>query len=1025
MIVRCLGGMIFVVFGLSAFGQQIPFVPVTGPNAPQGASWLFEDKIRGGLWLGGMVQGSEGLIYFGGSRFILPLDDRFPKVSISGMAEDSEGGIWLATNEGIFRVSKGRLVCIAAGRADAGIVQAAADLFMAAVVRPGANNAELLKVGRGSHGWRVEVILPSTPSLRFQSDNAGNIFYVCPGGYCEIRGNDVANAHAGSVLATTGHSMPALTGFSSRDVAFRDRFGCVWMRSMTTLKYQCPAGTLNARADQVGIAGPGNEFISELPDGSMLIPSFGKLAVGRPGHFRVVTALSGYPGTLNAVISKDGSIWLSNSNGLFVFPTHLPIEFWTEREGLDGNTWSVLRTSDKTFAIAGNGLAVLNTDRTRWSSLPFGQDLERLYPGPGNTFFTEDTSHRMVELDDGGKLMRSIKPRLEESLPVSVRGDPQGGGGSWSCSAILELIRKGQGWNYPRANNDELEEWCRYLLVDNSGEIWAGSNGRLGTFILIQDPKGAKPAFQTFSSGGEIGNGTIRFLGVDSRGWLWRGSPVGVYVADTDEARQGRWLYLNHQDGIAGTDANRGSFFSDPDGSVWFGLDNSVNHLHPPSDFLHPSYAPEIFVSGYSLNGGDMKMADMVANIKSEDSITANISSLQYDRRNSLWLRYRLLPEQATWRDSRGLDLLLGTIPAGTHTLEVQGRIFTGPWSGTVSRSFRVLKPLWLTKPFLFSYTVGTILLVLAFEWLRRRRAWDERMLMPDLADWRMSALLPEGDELTGTKLDGRFEVGKLLAKGGFASVLVGYDGNERRLCAIKVFRGEVKNKASTLRGFEQEVASLRQIRHPNVVTVYADGFTSTGAPYLAMEFVEGKNLRDILKEGALPGYRVARLLRQLASALDAIHRCGICHRDLKPENVIVRQNGQEDEEAVLIDFSIAIIKDANETLYGLSRAAGTFDYMAPEQAMGHARPASDIFSLAKLTIEMLTGKRLTVLLPDAALDLPGRTPTLLAKYKLGLSAVSVKMLADALEFDPGKRPNVASEFAMPIARDLTANRNH
>jgi serine/threonine-protein kinase len=230
-----------------------------------------------------------------------------------------------------------------------------------------------------------------------------------------------------------------------------------------------------------------------------------------------------------------------------------------------------------------------------------------------------------------------------------------------------------------------------------------------------------------------------------------------------------------------------------------------------------------------------------------------------------------------------------------------------------------------------------------------------------------------------------------------------------------------VKNKASGLRGFEQEVAALRQIRHPNVVAIYADGFTPSGAPYLVMEFVEGRNLREILQDGPLPPVRVARLLEQLASSLDAIHQRGICHRDVKPENVIVLN----DEEAVLIDFSIAIINDANETLHGLSRAAGTFNYMAPEQALGHAQPASDVFGLAKVVVEMLTGSAVAELLPGAALDLPARTPEMLRKFALPLSDESVRMTAGALQFDPSNRPSVGGQFARPIIRDLAAGMAH
>ena len=282
-----------------------------------------------------------------------------------------------------------------------------------------------------------------------------------------------------------------------------------------------------------------------------------------------------------------------------------------------------------------------------------------------------------------------------------------------------------------------------------------------------------------------------------------------------------------------------------------------------------------------------------------------------------------------------------------------------------------------------------------------------------------MGALLPDVDEVAGTPLDSRFEVGDLLARGGFANVMEGYDREQKQRCAIKVFRGEVKDKAWMQRRFDQEVAALRKVHHPNVVSIYAHGTAPSGAPYLVMEFVEGRDLRTVLELGALPPRRTARLLRQLAGALDAIHAQGIWHRDVKPENIIVRNEGTPGEEAVLLDFSIAIVKDSNETLHGLSRAAGSFDYMAPEQAIGYAEPCSDIYSLAKLAVEMLAGRRLSHLLPDASLDLPDRLRELLVNMDVKLSPEAIEMLASALEFDPAKRPRVAGSFVAPIVTAL------
>jgi Protein kinase domain len=399
--------------------------------------------------------------------------------------------------------------------------------------------------------------------------------------------------------------------------------------------------------------------------------------------------------------------------------------------------------------------------------------------------------------------------------------------------------------------------------------------------------------------------------------------------------------------------------------------------------------------------------------------VTAYIGSLQFDRRNALRIRYRVLPGQTAWRETANLDLALGPLGSGDHTLQVEGRLFTGPWSVSADRKFTVVSPVWLSWPFLaacFALVPGAAGGVYL---LRRKRREETRQLLPDLAPWRIEALHP--DAQPGSRFEDRFEVGKLLARGGFANVMDGFDIEKRQRCAIKVFRGEVtgdKDRAWIEHRFAQEIAALERVRHPNVVSIYAHGTTPSGLPYLVMEFIEGRNLRDLLDGGRSPR-RVAGFLRQIAAALDAIHGQSICHRDVKLENIIVRAAGREGESIVLIDFSIAIVKNANETLHGVSRAAGTFDYMAPERAMGYADPSSDIFSLAKVVIEMLSGRKLVDLLEEPAIDRPRRIPLLLASIAVNLSSESVTMIATALSFDPAGRPRSAVAFAEPLLHDL------
>ena len=147
-----------------------------------------------------------------------------------------------------------------------------------------------------------------------------------------------------------------------------------------------------------------------------------------------------------------------------------------------------------------------------------------------------------------------------------------------------------------------------------------------------------------------------------------------------------------------------------------------------------------------------------------------------------------------------------------------------------------------------------------------------------------MAALPPELTGIEGSTLEGRFEIGRVVARGGFAVVAEAADlANQRRRCALKIFRQELGDKDWMAKRFRHEVAALTAIRHPNVVRIYESGALTSGALYLVMESVEGGTLRDLLEIGAVPLSRIADLIRQLGSALDAIHSAAVCHRDVKP----------------------------------------------------------------------------------------------------------------------------------------------
>jgi tRNA A-37 threonylcarbamoyl transferase component Bud32 len=1007
------------------------------------------------------------LACFDGTRFFFLRDYGFPAATTYSIAEDASGAIWIGAETGVYRFANGRVEEISKGVA-VSVTAATPDVVVAAMGPLGRGiptTASLVRIQRMGTTWKTETVMNLDAPGPLTLDHAGWLLYSWPAeGWSEVRLDDVVRWRPWTSLSVQRFPVPAATGPGAGPIrVLRDRFGCVWIGSDGQNIYDCgdnswplaPFEGASVRSD-----------FHEAPDGSMVLVGYNILALGRPGSFRVAKPANGLPQLFVAIQGRDGTVWLGGAQGLYRFASPFRMEYWTARDGVD-NPWCIQRSGANVYAGLNRDVGVLSKDRQHWQSVAsfgkIGQVMNLLSVSDGTLLAALNPGGAAMLRRDGTVLARTAAPfqgdyglRLAKTPDQEVwlggislerltregpplkfenhRLETQPAGNVldvqyeehtrklWACYNGGLTVRSEDGsWREITTKDGLLVNPCWSLAALPNGDVWYGYYNT-PAFALIHPTSDGRFTVRQFRGGDEIHDPESITLDVDRRGWLWRGGNRGVSVADPAEAEAGKWLYLDQSDGLSGEGVNSGSYFADSDGSIWFGIDISIFHYLPPSDLLTPRFAPQIFLSSFSYEGSAPKIAEAVAGLPHGSKVAAHIGSLQFDRRNALRLRYRILPEQSSWLESSSLDLPLGSLSSGAHTLEVQGRVFTGPWSTTLSRSLTVLPPVWRSWPLLLLYAItGTLLGSGGYLWRRRRKA-EQAELLPNLASWRLGALLPEVHELAGTLLDSRFEVGELLARGGFANVMAGYDRDQKQRCAVKVFRSEVKDKAWIQRRFEQEVAALQKVRHPNVVSIYAHGSAPSGAPYLVMEFVEGRNLREVLEGGALPPKRAARLLRQLASALDAIHAQDICHRDVKPENVIVRNAGLPEEEAVLIDFSIAIVKDANETLYGLSRAAGSFDYMPPEQLSGYADPSSDIYSLAKLAIEMLTGRRLSELLPAAPLDLPDRVRELLRSLGFQLLQDTVAMLASALEFDPTKRPHVASRFARPLVRDLESD---
>lgn len=212
------------------------------------------------------------------------------------------------------------------------------------------------------------------------------------------------------------------------------------------------------------------------------------------------------------------------------------------------------------------------------------------------------------------------------------------------------------------------------------------------------------------------------------------------------------------------------------------------------------------------------------------------------------------------------------------------------------------------------------------------------------------------------TLIGGRYELGDLLGRGGMAEVRQARDTRLGRTVAVKRLRTDLASDATFQARFRREAQSSASLNHPSIVSVYDTGeeMSTDGSdvaqPYIVMERVQGRTLRDILREGRkiLPE-RALEITSDVLAALDYSHRSGIIHRDIKPGNVMLTPTG----DVKVMDFGIArAVSDASSTMTQTAAVVGTAQYLSPEQARGETVDSrSDVYSTGCLLYELLTGR--------------------------------------------------------------------
>jgi serine/threonine protein kinase len=279
---------------------------------------------------------------------------------------------------------------------------------------------------------------------------------------------------------------------------------------------------------------------------------------------------------------------------------------------------------------------------------------------------------------------------------------------------------------------------------------------------------------------------------------------------------------------------------------------------------------------------------------------------------------------------------------------------------------------------------------------------------------------------LVGTVLAGRYRILRQLGQGAMGSVYLGEHLKIGRKDAIKVLRGALAMDSESIARFERGARNLSAIRHPNVCTLYDYGETADGSPFLALEFVTGETLKDLIqREVVLAPDRAIHIAWQAAEALEAAHDAGIVHRDLKPANIMIEQGRGGADVVKVVDFDIAKGPEGEgEELTRLGFVVGTPEYMSPEQLAGERLDGrSDVYSLGLVLFRMLTG-----VLPfkggtaqDVMIERLTNAPMTLEQARPGLAMPAG--LQPVLDRALARNRNDRYARAEDLARDLAALR--
>ncbi len=970
-------------------------------------------------------------------------------VAIRAIAADAEGFLWVATNQGLFRFdgvhfhrfSTEPLTHVAVS-SDGWVWEGGAQgltarqhdrsvkLLSSPVTGLVARGAEVVvsssQVWRGTAGGLSPTGVVSNGALSV--DSRQRVWFGCGLELCNLSPNGAVERWG------RAQGVPPETWLG----AIAEDSGVVW-------SWNGPKG-LRIRSGQPLVFAPryGSDMRMEAlrdPHGRIWLDGPGLI---ENGVWKAAALVN--PRLFQQSFASDshGNMWMGSTQGLAMLANRL----WVARSGpseFPAGAESVVRTdSFGLLAATRNGVRVYNARSGNWDELPEqfegtsargtlgaangdvwnlfetrgiirlnragretgavfrgnmkGYDFRKLFRDRQGQLWV-GAKRGLYQLDERSLRLIPVPLPSKAANPVAFASGPDGQ--EWMGSeAGIARLEHGE-WHVVVPASRLLSYRIRSIAVGQGPVFWVSY--RLEAPFSRVSLEGDQWKRRDFTAAEGYGPGETTAMLVDRRGWIWRGTPQGLFINDGVHLGPTDWVHLDPANNLPSNAITPFGLYEDTDASLWVSTSSGVARIDPDPDWFHRSGIPSrLRVTGMRVQGREYLWPEPGKTVPTTSSTT----ELDF----AYWpepfprvptVQYRLLPRQREWQHDADGTSRYRALPAGEYRFEMR----SGSGEAVAAYEFRVDAGMlfwWWLPPSLASIAMGL---------------WFYRRLRLKAEYWRaknafLSQPHPETDvaERVGEVVLGRYAVQREIGKGGFANVYLAFDSETRMEVAIKILHGIDELEEQQRRRFEKETEALRRIVHPGIVRLLDAGWLSEREPYLVMSYVDGPTLGAILRSGPPARSKAAQWLRQLGQALAETHACGVLHRDLKPENIMIRDFGEAGEQAVVVDFGAAAILHRVEK-NSSSLMLGSFPYLAPEQVQGRSSTATDVYSITAVTFEMLTGVRYA--------SLADGTESGLRSALAGFPGEVIGMLASGLSYLPSDRPSDVGRFADQLARAL------